>query len=412
MAQRSVPLKAAGVIADGARGEVWRAVALQAHLLGKPPRPVRTRSSSAGARQESQVHSGLSQPSRSAPSASGFRHAELDYDEKIRRHQASLSLAQRMGLVAEPAQPLTSMQWEVVKHRSDTREDSEVPCSICLEDFRMRPQVILSCSHVFHGECLRSFERFAGKRQCPLCRCPYFDATIHHSGLMVWRKKCASRIQRAWRGYLSRKELFNELRLPSVRKEAPTLHRRFCGKALQVLGGKLEKACEDHEDALDKFLEELDGSVAKSSAAIRDGLCGFEQLHGGIQPPPDGSQAEVISAVKGTEQWSWSSARRAARCRGEEVDCPICFQPCHLADRQSDRVELLSCTHVFHRCCIMSFESFHVFEVHLCPVCRQHYERRPWNSEAKPVKSCPPECKGGAKAQPRPPRLNYRVLRG
>ncbi|CAK9023645.1 unnamed protein product [Durusdinium trenchii] len=299
MAQRSVPLKAAGVIADGARGEVWRAVALQAHLLGKPPRPVRTRSSSAGARQESQVHSGLSQPSRSAPSASGFRHAELDYDEKIRRHQASLSLAQRMGLVAEPAQPLTSMQWEVVKHRSDTREDSEVPCSICLEDFRMRPQVILSCSHVFHGECLRSFERFAGKRQCPLCRCPYFDATIHHSGLMVWRKKCASRIQRAWRGYLSRKELFNELRLPSVRKEAPTLHRRFCGKALQVLGGKLEKACEDHEDALDKFLEELDGSVAKSSAAIRDGLCGFEQLHGGIQPPPDGSQAEVISAVKG-----------------------------------------------------------------------------------------------------------------
>eukprot|EP00913_Durusdinium_trenchii_P033070 g30960.t1 len=114
-------------------------------------------------------------------------------------------------------------QWEVVKHRSDTREDSEVPCSICLEDFRMRPQVILSCSHVFHGECLRSFERFAGKRQCPLCRCPYFDATIHHSGLMVWRKKCASRIQRAWRGYLSRKELFNELRLPSVRKEAPTL---------------------------------------------------------------------------------------------------------------------------------------------------------------------------------------------
>ncbi|CAK9023646.1 unnamed protein product [Durusdinium trenchii] len=234
MAQRSVPLKAAGVIADGARGEVWRAVALQAHLLGKPPRPVRTRSSSAGARQESQVHSGLSQPSRSAPSASGFRHAELDYDEKIRRHQASLSLAQRMGLVAEPAQPLTSMQWEVVKHRSDTREDSEVPCSICLEDFRMRPQVILSCSHVFHGECLRSFERFAGKRQCPLCRCPYFDATIHHSGLMVWRKKCASRIQRAWRGYLSRKELFNELRLPSVRKEAPTLHRRFCGKALQA----------------------------------------------------------------------------------------------------------------------------------------------------------------------------------
>ena len=41
------PLKAAGaagVVADGARGEVWRAVALQAHLLGKPPRAPRARS--------------------------------------------------------------------------------------------------------------------------------------------------------------------------------------------------------------------------------------------------------------------------------------------------------------------------------------------------------------------------------
>lgn len=364
MRHSASPLKAAGVVSDGARGEVWRAVALQAHLLGKPPRPVRTRSASAHT-QERGLRSQAAEPCRSAPSA-GFRHAELDYDEKLRRHQASLSLAQRMGLVAEPAQPLTSVQWEHVKHASDSRQDSEVPCSICLEDFRTRPQVILSCSHVFHGECLRSFERFAGKRHCPLCRCPYFDATIHHSGLMVWRKKCASRIQRAWRGYTSRKELFNELRDPNIRKEAPALHRRCCGKALQALGGKLEKACEDHEDALERFLQELDGSVAQSSALIREGLCGFEQLHSGMVAPLPAASSNQEAMSKDCAQaeegpkWSWSTARKAARSRGEEVDCPICFQPCHLADRQSDRVELLSCSHVFHRCCIMSFESFHV----------------------------------------------------
>lgn len=360
MRHSASPLKAAGVVSDGARGEVWRAVALQAHLLGKPPRPVRTRSASSHT-QERGLRSQAAEPCRSAPSA-GFRHAELDYDEKLRRHQASLSLAQRMGLVAEPAQPLTSVQWEHVKHASDSRQDSEVPCSICLEDFRTRPQVILSCSHVFHGECLRSFERFAGKRHCPLCRCPYFDATIHHSGLMVWRKKCASRIQRAWRGYTSRKELFNELRDPNIRKEAPALHRRCCGKALQALGGKLEKACEDHEDALERFLQELDGSVAQSSALIREGLCGFEQLHSGMVAPLPAASSNQEAMSKDCAQaeegpkWSWSTARKAARSRGEEVDCPICFQPCHLADRQSDRVELLSCSHVFHRCCIMSFE--------------------------------------------------------
>lgn len=361
MRHSASPLKAAGVVSDGARGEVWRAVALQAHLLGKPPRPVRTRSASAHT-QERGLRSQAAEPCRSAPSA-GFRHAELDYDEKLRRHQASLSLAQRMGLVAEPAQPLTSVQWDHVKHASDSRQDSEVPCSICLEDFRTRPQVILSCSHVFHGECLRSFERFAGKRHCPLCRCPYFDATIHHSGLMVWRKKCASRIQRAWRGYTSRKELFNELRDPNIRKEAPALHRRCCGKALQALGGKLEKACEDHEDALERFLQELDGSVAQSSALIREGLCGFEQLHSGMVAPLPAASSNQEAMSKDCAQaeegpkWSWSTARKAARSRGEEVDCPICFQPCHFADRQSDRVELLSCSHVFHRCCIMSFSS-------------------------------------------------------
>lgn len=421
MRHSASPLKAAGVVSDGARGEVWRAVALQAHLLGKPPRPVRTRSASAHT-QERGLRSQAAEPCRSAPSA-GFRHAELDYDEKLRRHQASLSLAQRMGLVAEPAQPLTSVQWDHVKHASDSRQDSEVPCSICLEDFRTRPQVILSCSHVFHGECLRSFERFAGKRHCPLCRCPYFDATIHHSGLMVWRKKCASRIQRAWRGYTSRKELFNELRDPNIRKEAPALHRRCCGKALQALGGKLEKACEDHEDALERFLQELDGSVAQSSALIREGLCGFEQLHSGMVAPLPAASSNQEAMSKDCAQaeegpkWSWSTARKAARSRGEEVDCPICFQPCHLADRQSDRVELLSCSHVFHRCCIMSFESFHVFEVHLCPVCRQTYDRRPWNYEAqakppRPVvdKDLPHRLRSVPKPGPRAPRLNYRAL--
>ncbi|CAJ1331932.1 unnamed protein product [Effrenium voratum] len=390
------------VVTDGTRGEVWRAVALQAHLLGKPPRPNRTRSASARQDRPDPSPTARSDSTRSAPSA--FRHAEISYDEKVRRHEASLTLAQRMGLVAPPAQPLTSEQWEQVKQASDQREDSTVPCSICLDDFRTRPQVILSCSHVFHGECLGSFERFAGKRHCPLCRCPYFDATIHHTGLMVWRKKCAGRIQKAWRGYKSRDELYSQLRQPDVRLGAPCMHRRFCGKALQALGGKLEKACEEHEDSLERFLQELDGSVAESSAALREGLCSFERLHAtpmssaGVHAASASSQEGQSSHPKSQslpskaegEPSEWAAARRAVLSRGE-VDCPICFQLCDLSS-QGNRVELLSCSHVFHRTCLVSFESFHVFEVHLCPVCRQTYERRPWNLEAR------------GEARPRPPR--------
>ncbi|CAN0429192.1 unnamed protein product, partial [Hapterophycus canaliculatus] len=35
---------------------------------------------------------------------------------------------------------------------------------------------------------------------------------------------------------------------------------------------------------------------------------------------------------------------------------------------------LLSCSHVFHKTCLRAFEGFNIYEVHLCPVCRQGYE--------------------------------------
>ncbi|CAE8606600.1 unnamed protein product [Polarella glacialis] len=449
---------AAGVVADGSRGEVWRAVALQAHLLhgacgsGPPPRRAgpSIRSFSAHARQEEPFFAASSSSGRSQrPAASGSQgvgqYAEMDYEEKIRRHQASLSLAHRMGLVAAPAQPLSREQWDAVKAASDSRLDSEVPCSICLDDFQLRPQVILSCSHVFHGECLRSFERFSGKRHCPLCRCPSYDATLHQGGFTVWRKKCASRIQRAWRGYRSRNEFFQQLRRPEVRSEAPALHRRFCGRALKAIGGKLEKACVDREDALDRFLEELDGSVAQCNEQLREGLLGFEILHGGVVPAAGAGHSPAVASPEsqpmaaaaqvelgvaaaaastrsaGADAECWAKARRSALGRGDEVDCPICFQACQLRGKGGTRVELLSCSHVFHRCCVMSFESFHVFEAHQCPVCRQMYERRPWqptqatevpaaSSESRPPR--PPSDGSAASAGAAPPRAGRGRGRG
>lgn len=345
--------------------------------------------------------------------------ADLDYDEKIRRHVASLSLAQRLGLVQGPAQPLSADQWEAVKHASDARDDSDAACSICLDDFCMRPQVILNCSHVFHGECLASFERFAGSRRCPLCRCERTDATHHYGGFMVWRRKCATRIQRAWRGYCSRRQVYEQMMRPECRADAPALHRRVCGRALAAVSSRMERVCEDRQDALDRFLASLDDSVAQSASQLRDGLVGFEQLHGaaiGVSaggsaasstpiadpaPAPGGEPAATSLPAGGSCACDdrWAKARRAALSRGDEVDCPICFQDCELRGSGSARVELLSCSHVFHRACILSFESFHVFEVHQCPVCRQSYERRPWQAATAPPQQAP-----AADANRRPPR--------
>ncbi|KAK7821899.1 hypothetical protein U0070_004863, partial [Myodes glareolus] len=60
------------------------------------------------------------------------------------------SVAQKLGLLPPPPLPLSSDEWERVKQRSLLQGDSMQPCPICKEEFELHPQVLLSCSHVFH----------------------------------------------------------------------------------------------------------------------------------------------------------------------------------------------------------------------------------------------------------------------
>eukprot|EP00128_Syssomonas_multiformis_P008238 Colp12_sorted_trinity150504_noHs@786 len=82
----------------------------------------------------------------------------------------NLTLAQKMGLVNAPPPLLNKDEWKAIKEKSNARHDSVQPCCICQELFDLRPQVLLSCTHVFHMECLKSFEKFTKKKSCPLCR--------------------------------------------------------------------------------------------------------------------------------------------------------------------------------------------------------------------------------------------------
>merc|ERR1712224_953925 len=95
---------------------------------------------------------------------------------------------------------------------------------------------------------------------------------------------------------------------------------------------------------------------------------------------PSAARGATAPGLPGSEEaWRW--ARDKALAREEDPECPICFQALNLTGRGAGRaVLLLSCSHVFHKSCLLSFESFHVFEVHNCPVCRQKYDRRPWRT--------------------------------
>ena len=61
-------------------------------------------------------------------------------------------------------------------------------------------QVLLSCSHVFHERCIRSFERFSHEKCCPICRAATYQKRRIRDGRVAYRRRAAARIQAAYRG--------------------------------------------------------------------------------------------------------------------------------------------------------------------------------------------------------------------
>ncbi|XP_033964244.1 RING finger protein 32 isoform X3 [Pseudochaenichthys georgianus] len=136
-----------------------------------------------------------------------------------------LTLAQKLGLVASPAERLTEEDWTRVKMRSVHHGDSAQPCSICREEFHLHPQVLLSCSHVYHRACLRAFERLSGRKCCPMCRKDPYETRVIHDAAHLFRHQCATRIQACWRGRVARRR-YRELR-KSVCPKDKRLRRQF-----------------------------------------------------------------------------------------------------------------------------------------------------------------------------------------
>eukprot|EP00922_Rhytidocystis_sp_ex-Travisia-forbesii_P049233 GHVS01073320.1.p1 GENE.GHVS01073320.1~~GHVS01073320.1.p1 ORF type:complete len:408 (+),score=52.74 GHVS01073320.1:49-1272(+) len=381
---------------------VWNAVAIQDHLsrtlLKQPNRLLRQRNT------RLQAINSNSRPviygSTESLGITGRRHAVLKdsgCEKELAAYNRKLSLAQKRGLIDRPPPPLTETEWECVKQISNGRSDGHKPCAICLEDFKDRPQVILSCSHVYHQACLNSFECFLNRRSCcPLCRRANYYSRPHQSGEVAWRERCAIAVQSYWRGYRVRKQL---LHLLSLNKEqgkveaTTTLRRKVGAKALKAVSDSLVAGIDARHAAVDRFLEDLDISARECSLQLLGSLNDFAQQRGQQQQLPDDSFLDVGDVVvsssnqpspkcrdANTEHLEsshcWLAISGRAAKRGDE-ECSICCQRLDL--RQSASLYLLSCSHVLHKTCLANFESFHVFEKHLCPVCRDPYSRRSWD---------------------------------
>ncbi|TNN73385.1 RING finger protein 32 [Liparis tanakae] len=269
--------------------------------------------------------------------------------------QSAQTGAQKLGLVASPAGRLTEDEWARVKARSVQQGDSAQPCAICREEFCLQPQVLLSCSHVFHRACLRAFERFSGRRCCPMCRKEPYEARVIHDAARLFRH----RIQARWRGYVARKR-YRKLR-NSIGPKDKQLRRKYFEAKLQELNDSFVRYCRTDTEA---FLTDINRSLSSSRRV-------FRQLE--------------RKRVSEPEERDWDRIQSQVVQRGV-WDCPICLTAlCSLSlppgggpssHRPRRRTALLSCSHLFHELCLEAFEAFSIQSRPSCPLCRSVYHKK------------------------------------
>ncbi|KAM4026935.1 RING finger protein 32 isoform 1-T5 [Anomaloglossus baeobatrachus] len=265
-----------------------------------------------------------------------------------------LTLAQKLGIVEAPAMPLSSDEWFKVKQRSVEQGDSLQPCVICKEEFKLHPQVLLSCSHVFHRLCLEAYEKLTGRKTCPMCRRNQYQTRVIHDAAQLFRAKCATRIQACWRGYIVRK-WYKHLRQTRPPKD-PKLRKKYFEEKFSEISDRLVRCCNSDIEGL---FSEIDQAIAFSHNI-------FHQLEQKCNPEFGDADWEKI---------------QLQAVRQEILDCPICIMPLspNTEEQQGPSIRptvLLSCSHVFHHACLQAFEEFSLGERLVCPLCRSPYQKK------------------------------------
>ncbi|KAM9287887.1 LOW QUALITY PROTEIN: RING finger protein 32 [Cariama cristata] len=261
-----------------------------------------------------------------------------------------LTLAQKSGLAEPPSLPLAAEGWVKVKQRS-IHEDSIQPCAVWLLGFfSFEKQVLLICSHVSHIAWLKAFEKFTGKKSCPMCRKEQYQTRVIHDGARLFKIKCTIKIQASWKGYIVSK-WYKNLRKTVAPKDGK-LRKQFLEKKVQQISNRLLSSSDIN---LNEFFPEIDSSIAASRDV-------FLQL--------EGKEILLISET------DWEKIQMQAF--QEIFDCPICIMPLspnvHPAsflesNHFSQQAVLLSCSHLFHHICLQAFEDFSLGERHICPLC-------------------------------------------
>ncbi|RYH30144.1 hypothetical protein EON65_06175 [archaeon] len=299
------------------------------------------------------------------------------------------SLAFRRGLIPIPpkATPdiMKPIDWYFMESQITRKVDPDICCPICMEKFNRGEEVLLSCGHIFHKVCLRSFENFVktAELSCPICRTKNYQKKLTNLGNFSLEKVSASKIQAICRGYLTRKEYKRMLRrMYRSGKGTETLRTKFLQNECAVVSQRMDKTMENRATQVDSMLRSMDRTLQDSRQLDllfeqmlfrRQQTSDQGQASGASYPPSpehdktvpvqDGaSSSETFFALEvclstGTY---WGDILKQAKARGEN-DCAICMSsvPAEpIPSLHKKKTIVLSCSHLFHQSCIVSFEKF------------------------------------------------------
>ena len=340
------------------------------------------------------------------------------------------TLAHRRGLIQHKAvavhETVSAMEWKAIEDGLKTRA-VDAYCPICMEAFKEGHEVLLSCSHIFHRQCLSAFEKFMNKseRLCPICRHNNYQKKITHAGSNSYQLVCILKIQTFYRGYVARKSYRSSLRTyyrqgrgdnqqkSKFYKEELSIYTNKISKEVDNRGKEVETMCDVLDNTLreSRELDQLFDSLLQqrlllSSTTASRNISSYESpekdedylyladsKHSPYERPNTLSDAE------------WNEILQRSRERGLG-ECAICM--CGLSHydgdikggtpslthlliysfthslthslgmtKRSKFNVLLSCSHIFHEKCINNFERFSVsaaedatHHVLCCPICR------------------------------------------
>jgi len=208
---------------------------------------------------QSKINTGLRVKTQQQLRKSNDESAEKEFVINEDHRPTTKTLAEKIGIVPSlKDDKLDETEWSDIKQKYIDREDFKEPCVICKEPLGSSQQVLLSCSHSFHRKCLEAFEKFSGRKTCPMCRKERYHKRVIFDASKHYKHSCAARIQAAWRGYLVRK-WYKEYR-KKVPPNDPKLRKAYFEEKFTDITNRLVQTFNYDSDNLcsviDKNIEE------------------------------------------------------------------------------------------------------------------------------------------------------------